>query len=131
MINTAVQYTNDQLASNDSPLFSVLRRRSASSTFSGTSDSLWFRRWCILRLRTFSFLCNMVCPWPFLASIDSTTTQSTETGKTFAQVLADSGDTQLSQRPTKVVMVTRFELRYLRMSMSMELKIESGTFTLD
>lgn len=45
----------------------------------------------------------MVCPWPFLASIDSTTTQTPETGKTFAQVLADSGYTQLSQLPTKVV----------------------------
>jgi len=46
----------------------------------------------------------MVCPWPFLASTDSTTTQSPETGKTFAQGLADSGDIQLSQLPIKVVM---------------------------
>lgn len=49
----------------------------------------------------------MVCPWPFLASMDSpavTAAPPPEPGKSFAQALSTSSDVQLTQFPSKVVM---------------------------
>jgi len=49
----------------------------------------------------------MACPWPFLANVDTmvnTAAKPPEFGKSFAQALSNSGEIQLSQMPTKVVM---------------------------
>lgn len=49
----------------------------------------------------------MVCPWPFMASLDSTVgtaAKSPETGKSFAQALSGSCKFQLDQLPPKAVM---------------------------
>jgi len=48
----------------------------------------------------------MVCPWPFLASLDYAVTpaKSPTAGKSFAQVLSGLKDFKLTQLPPKVVM---------------------------
>jgi len=64
----------------------------------------------------------MVCPWPFMASLDSTVAipaKQTEVGKSFAQALSDSCDFQLSKPPPKIelgkfvrVKITQDEYEY-------------------
>lgn len=48
----------------------------------------------------------MVCPWPFLASLDSgvVSAKPPESGKSFAQALSGPKDYKLTQLPPKVVM---------------------------
>lgn len=55
----------------------------------------------------FCYSVRMVCPWPFLAALDTTETappESGNSGKTSVQVLAASDDLDLSQLPPKVIM---------------------------
>jgi hypothetical protein len=46
----------------------------------------------------------MVCPWPFVASLDDSVPKPSDSGCSFAQVLSNQGDSQLQQLPPKVVM---------------------------
>lgn len=46
----------------------------------------------------------MVCPWPFMASLDTSIPKPSAPRKSFAEVLSDTCDIQLTQLPPKVVM---------------------------
>jgi hypothetical protein len=58
----------------------------------------------LFSLVVFSGGVPMVCPWPFMASLDDSAQKPSDSGRSFAQMLSDPGDSQLQQLPPRVVM---------------------------
>ena len=53
----------------------------------------------------------MVCPWPFMAALDSKVAPSLKSGKTFAQALSGSSNAPLNQLHLKVIIGDSVRIR--------------------